>query len=648
MVTQQNLPTERRDIVPTTSDALSKALLAARREPPAPAAPATRGRARPAERARLGLRANLIEPPTSDPNGFERIIGESDLTSINYLERGRRAAAAICRIRVPADGGEWYGTGFLAGPRLLVTNHHVLGNAGEASQAEAEFAYEHDLDGVLQPPVQFNLRPHEIFYSDAELDVTFVAVSALSDIGVPIERFGWLPLLPLSGKSVDGEWVTIIQHPGGEPKQISIRSNRIVTLPPGAVAGVNMEHFIHYLTDTEPGASGAPVVNDQWQVVALHHKAVPAPADPARPDAPTEWIGNEGVRISAIFRMLERRRLQSADARRVLDRLEGALGLRPLPPADQASDPTLERDAKPYAQARWSEQVGYDPGFLSVPIELGAILAPKRAAELTAPLKDKSGDELRYNKFSVVIHARRKFALLAAVNIEGGSLRHPGDRPTGWRQDERMDLGFQPAGDFYEKARGSDRIQFSRGHLVRRFDACWGATVTEARRGDQDTFHYSNAAPQFQSYNDVDWGNLEDYVLDRAQTTERRMSVFQGPIFRDDDPLYGRDRKGGPWQIPLSYWKVAVLQKTEDQIVAAAFIIGQTQYVGALWEAKVFSGLTPYRLDDLRSRKIQTSIETIETETGLDFGAIRRFDAHGSLESTRRTRWFNRLDDVLI
>jgi endonuclease G len=549
---------------------------------------------------------------------------------------------------VPADGGEWYGTGFLAGPRLLVTNHHVLGNAGEASQAEAEFAYEHDLDGVLQPPVQFNLRPHEIFYSDAELDVTFVAVSALSDIGVPIERFGWLPLLPLSGKSVDGEWVTIIQHPGGEPKQISIRSNRIVTLPPGAVAGVNMEHFIHYLTDTEPGASGAPVVNDQWQVVALHHKAVPAPADPAQPDAPTEWIGNEGVRISAIFRMLERRRLQSADARRVLDRLEGALGLRPLPPADQASDPTLERDAKPYAQARWSEQVGYDPGFLSVPIELGAILAPKRAAKLTAPLKDKSGDELRYNKFSVVIHARRKFALLAAVNIEGGSLRHPGDRPTGWRQDERMDLGFQPAGDFYEKARGSDRIQFSRGHLVRRFDACWGATVTEARRGDQDTFHYSNAAPQFQSYNDVDWGNLEDYVLDRAQTTERRMSVFQGPIFRDDDPLYGRDRKGGPWQIPLSYWKVAVLQKTEDQIVAAAFIIGQTQYVGALWEAKVFSGLTPYRLDDLRSRKIQTSIETIETETGLDFGAIRRFDAHGSLESTRRTRWFNRLDDVLI
>ena len=32
-------------------------------------------------------------------------------------------------------------------------------------------------------------------------------------------------------------------------------------------------------------------------------------------------------------------------------------------------------------------------------------------------------------------------------------------------------------------------------------------------------------------------------------------------------------REGGPWQIPLSYWKVAVLQKTDDSIAAAAFIM---------------------------------------------------------------------------
>ena len=88
-----------------------------------------------------------------------------------------------------------------------------------------------------------------------------------------------------------------------------------------------------------------------------------------------------------------------------------------------------------------------------------------------------------------------------------------------------MDPQYQPAGEFYEKARGSDRIQFSRGHLVRRFDPSWGRTVADAKLGDEDTFHYTNAAPQFQTYNDIDWGNLEDYVLDRAQTFKRRCNL---------------------------------------------------------------------------------------------------------------------------
>jgi endonuclease G len=317
--------------------------------------------------------------------------------------------------------------------------------------------------------------------------------------------------------------------------------------------------------------------------------------------------------------------------------------------ARTSEDDAFERDAKPYARTRWKGAgIGYDPAFLSERIELPAIHASASAAGLVAPLLDGSGEELAYRRFSVVVHAKRKFALLTAVNIYGKQLKHPGARQTVWRQDARMDPQYQPAGNFYEKGKGSDKIQFSRGHLVRRFDPSWGQTVAEAKLGDEDTFHYANAAPQFQTYNDVDWGNLEDYVLDRAQTSEKKMSVFQGPIFRDDDPHYGKDREGGPWQVPLSFWKIAVLKKGPDHIAAAAFIIGQTQYVDALYEAKVFSGLRPYRLEDLRSRQIQTTIATVEKETGLDFSAIRRFDAHGSLESTRRTRWVNRLDDVLI
>ncbi|WP_311044509.1 DNA/RNA non-specific endonuclease [Rhizobium sp. NZLR11] len=56
----------------------------------------------------------------------------------------------------------------------------------------------------------------------------------------------------------------------------------------------------------------------------------------------------------------------------------------------------------------------------------------------------------------------------------------------------------------------------------------------DSQIGAQDTFHYTNAAPQVQTYNDIDWGNLEDYLLDKAQSTDKRLIIFTGPIFREN------------------------------------------------------------------------------------------------------------------
>ena len=50
----------------------------------------------------------------------------------------------------------------------------------------------------------------------------------------------------------------------------------------------------------------------------------------------------------------------------------------------------------------------------------------------------------------------------------------------------------------------------------------------------------------------------------------------------------------------------------------------------------------------MRSRHIQTTIASHRTESGLDFSAARPFDAQGSLESTRQTRWINDINDVVI
>ncbi len=609
------------------------------------------------QKSRLHMRVGLLEPNPADPFAFERIIGQSDLLSINFLDRGRRTAEAVCRIKLPMEGGISYATGFLVGPRLLATNNHVIANEQEAAQAEAEFGYEHDIDGVIKEAVSFNLDPHSVFFTSTELDFTLVAVAPMSNDGVPLERFGWLPLIPVSGKAIAEEWVSIIQHPGSLPKQIAIHSSKIVK--PGAdEVRAKREYFIHYSTDTEPGSSGSPVLNDQWQVVAIHHKAVPK--GKPKKDGSIEWLCNQGVRISAIFKWLERNRFESLNARRALGRLNRGLGFPPLggntavPAAGEGTD----EQYAPYKVSRWEkdpDELGYDADFLAEPIPLEDIYAPLAAAGALAPLEgDTNAHELRYFHYSSVVHAERKFPVMTAVNIHGAKLVHPGKRRDTWRPDARMAREFQPDDEFYVRTRQPEAVYFSRGHMVRLLDPCWSLADTkarreaDARRAMADTFHFTNAAPQYQTYNDQDWGDLEDYVLDRAQTVEKKLTVFTGPIFRNDDPFYGRNRPGGPWRIPLSYWKIAVLEKTPGELAAAAFIVGQTEYVQALYEAKVFSGLKPYTLDEMRTRGIQTTVATVEAETGLDFSAIRPFDSHGSLESTRQTRWLDRPEDLVI
>ena len=140
--------------------------------------------------------------------------------------------------------------------------------------------------------------------------------------------------------------------------------------------------------------------------------------------------------------------------------------------------------------------------------------------------------------------------------------------------------------------------------------------------------------------------DIEDYVLDQAQVTDRKMSVFTGPIFRDQDPEYGRNRDGGPWDIPMAYWKVVVVRKSDETIAATAFMTGQVKFLEKLFESKVFSKLRQNRLPKLQSNNIQVPITVIEDETGLNFGTLRRHDIASALESTRQSRFLQSIFDI--
>jgi endonuclease G, mitochondrial len=620
----------------------------------------------PEAQSRVVVRQSLIEPQERDPNGRERLIGISDLCSINFLSRGLAAAKSVARIRVRQTSGfgEWYGTGFLAAPGLLLTNHHVLRSMDEAALAVVEFDFEHDVHGVESTRRVFNVTPSRLFFTDAELDCTFVALAPRSFEGMPLDEFGHLPLIPQSGKAIDGEWLTMIQHPGGQPKQIAIRDSQVVALSQEDVLSVDPNIFIHYTTDSEPGSSGAPVFNDQWQVVALHHRGVPdfnERGERLARDGQTVWtedmgedakgwIANEGIRVSALYQMLASRQFTSHDARTTLDRLRFGLSLGKRSMA-QVQGPTsaeseLEAQGADSTADFFDGLEGYDVDFLS-----RRVPRPKdnTRKEHQAKLEDSNGTELKYTHFSIVFDSDRRFARYTAVNIDGSRLHRNSGVTKSWRRDGRIDVEIQPDDDFYVKSLAEESVYFQRGHLVRRVDPSWG-TPEEAKRAVEDTFHFTNAAPHVGQFNDTIWGNLEDYLLEKCDVTEKRMSVFSGPIFRSTDPSnYGIERRGGPYTIPVDYWKVVVIQKTPTKIAAAAFMIGHGSLLDALHEEeRVFSGLHPFTPAELVDQGIQTSIASIEEATGLSFGTLKQFDSVDGLESTFRSRPLRTFSDIVI
>jgi endonuclease G len=619
---------------------------------------------------RVELRRSLIEPEDRDPNGIERVIGASDLCSINFLTRGIQAAAAVARLRVRfrSGFGEWFGTGFLVAPGLLITNHHVLPTADAAALAIAELNYEHDANGVEAQRRVFNLMPSSLFLTDAGLDVSFVEVAPRAFDGTPLSEFGFLPLIPRSGKAIGGEWVSMVQHPGGQPKQIAIRDSQILTLSPEDAEGIDLEKFIHYSTDSEPGASGAPVLNDQWQVLALHHKAVPdydALQNRLARDGKTVWtsemgeeekgwVANEGVRVSAIHAMLAERRFADPTANAVRDRLLYGLARAPrlltsASPPPAATEESLERQGADSEPASFADADGYDPEFLSRKIGLPKVTSQAARDKLAVLIGTRNEVELKYTHFSVVFDADRRFARFTAVNIDGNSLVRNSNVSKPWRRDARIDVERQADDGFYVKSIAEELVYFQRGHLVRRVDPSWG-DEEESKRAVEDTFHFTNAAPHHATFNNTIWGNLEDYLLDKCDRTRKRMTVFSGPIFRPSDPgSYGRRRPKGPYKVPVEYWKVAVIQKTPTSIAAAGFKVGQQDLLGGLIGVeRVFDGLQPYTPEELVDNSIQTTVEIIEQETGLDFGALKNFDSVAGLESTFHVRRLSGPGDIII
>jgi endonuclease G len=164
--------------------------------------------------------------------------------------------------------------------------------------------------------------------------------------------------------------------------------------------------------------------------------------------------------------------------------------------------------------------------------------------------------------------------------------------------------------------------RLDRGHLVRRLDPVWGDPET-ARRANQDTFAFPNAAPQAADFNQDKelWLGLEDHVLSHADIYDARLSVFTGPVLADDDLPYRGIR------IPRRFWKVAAWT-ADGMLASAGFVLDQSpllegleleQAVRRRLEAGEPPPLGPFRT-------FQVPVSQIAGLTGIDLSRLAAAD----------------------
>ena len=509
-----------------------------------------------------------------------------------------------------------YGTGFKVAPGVLLTNHHVLETDTIAATSLVEFDYELDETGSPRVTTRFALDPGNLYIADKKLDFALVAIGSEPIFGQgQLPSYGFLRIIRDEGKINPGEFVTIIQHPSGLPKQIALRENKLLAIE---------EMVLWYQSDTAQGSSGAPVFNDSWQMVALHHSGVPRtddqgrwllkngqPAGPDAEDGDIDWRANEGIRASRIVAYVERsgvtsprldefRRaangeLQPAgptpfglpedtrlpDAGALAARYEAVPGgarltvpfsititvdgLAPAaPPA--AAGPTVTPEAavegykKVWIDSDYDNRTGYDPEFLGIAVPLPEVIDDSRVAAM-----DNGEHVLPYQNFSLVVDKARRMALNTASNIDARpektepepgydySRKGLGGLKTGQSEMWSSDPRIPELHQLPDRFYTKDGGAFDKGHLARRDAVAWGDTYDQVRRANGDSFHTTNCSPQVDDFNRGNPGGLWGKLEDVVldQADTERLCVFAGPLLQDGDRIFVGQDEQGEVRIQI-------------------------------------------------------------------------------------------------
>ncbi|GMQ86673.1 MAG: hypothetical protein BMS9Abin07_2261 [Acidimicrobiia bacterium] len=267
---------------------------------------------------------------------IERIIDQNNLLPVHFLTEGAVLQGAVGKVIVSPPG--WSGTGFMVSPSLLMTNNHVLRNTTDAGNARVKLNYQFDHNGNDQQVDEYRADPASFFHTNQPLDYSIVRLKPKTRV----PRFSRGPRVPVSRAGVEqgaleaiiggdadldlgsgdftdptavarfpripsgwyiypgakwgfiplretvtyapGQRLNVVQHPQGRRKEVALQSNTVTNI---------FTNHVRYSTDTEPGSSGSPVLNNSWDLVALHHAA-------GSQDGSGNWQDNQGVRVDKI------------------------------------------------------------------------------------------------------------------------------------------------------------------------------------------------------------------------------------------------------------------------------------------------------------------------------------------------------------
>lgn len=248
---------------------------------PTPAVPVPEAVAAIGEAPAMSLLAARLPDPSGAEISPEAKIGEFDETlSVDFLEKGLAAARSVFKIVVHRhfDGEPIFnagdvadassGTAWIIRPGIGVTNYHVFNARTDFEPVASPEDYDKQAasarlieDYVAEDDerVGHALGPDSLLYFDETLDfAVFRLPGALADR--PALSLRRHPIRKNETQKI-GDRVNLLQHPMGRPMRLGFRNNFVV---------LGNNEILAYLTDTNRGSSGAPVLDDSWSVAALH------------------------------------------------------------------------------------------------------------------------------------------------------------------------------------------------------------------------------------------------------------------------------------------------------------------------------------------------------------------------------------------